>query len=58
MGCFNTVNGKDCCNWVIEYGRPDEIKKGFNTVNGKDCCNMTCDDLRRAKSLSFQYRKR
>ena len=35
--CFNTVNGKGCCNKEFYGGRVE--LPGFNTVNGKGCCN-------------------
>ena len=36
--CFNTVNGKYCCNFTsIQSLCVDTL--GFNTVNGKYCCN-------------------
>ena len=36
--CFNTVNGKSCCNQPkSSKNEPHYI--GFNTVNGKSCCN-------------------
>ena len=36
--CFNTVNGKYCCN-VKEFEEIEEEEVCFNTVNGKYCCN-------------------
>ena len=37
-GCFNTVNGKHCCNELI-HATVAPLISGFNTVNGKHCCN-------------------
>ena len=36
--CFNTVNGKHCCN-DRRAESSEMFEEGFNTVNGKYCCN-------------------
>ena len=36
--CFNTVNGKYCCNAKATDVR-SFYQLSFNTVNGKYCCN-------------------
>ena len=38
--CFNTVNGKHCCNPKIQKTMLEKkLLLSFNTVNGKYCCN-------------------
>ena len=37
---FNTVNGKYCCNKLVNGIAHPTTKTGFNTVNGKYCCNF------------------
>ena len=57
--CFNTVNGKYCCNGQLSMNFNYTDKTGFNTVNGKYCCNMSTKKFANVTSyVLFQYRKR
>ena len=53
---FNTVNGKYCCNRIINQGGYIMATKCFNTVSGKHCCNAM-DEETAQLAVEFQYRK-
>ena len=50
---FNTVNGKHCCNGLLEANSYAEFIESFNTVNGKHCCNVDLDLALLWKSFRF-----
>ena len=57
---FNTVNGKYCCNYIVNNTVTLVVRDGFNTVNGKYCCNPTVvwNEQIAQFEIVFQYRKR
>ena len=57
MPCFNTVNGKHCCNQGDKDVDLCQLM-GFNTVNGKHCCNQIVKVATEMVYMVFQYRKR
>ena len=56
--CFNTVNGKYCCNDSKESEASMYYADRFNTVNGKYCCNAKKTAELMEAFFMFQYRKR
>ena len=59
QGCFNTVNGKHCCNATTIVATTVWFAQRFNTVNGKHCCNLfALLALKKLWKMPFQYRKR
>ena len=51
--CFNTVNGKYCCNRLQCHVLNKMAYGSFNTVNGKYCCNLTMALNRELEDLGF-----